>query len=299
MPKDDDEHGTRWSENVGQLARRIAVAATDAWYRTHGGSQQEIPLSVVAALLLLRQRSKTDPTVSEQVLSVPPGIPFLEFLRRIWQLFVRKRPDLFPRIRPAIAWLWPAPDLSTVAAARSVAEAVINAGLADLTESEARVRSTDLLGLLWQTIHPPQARKPTGQFFTPADVTTLGAQILYEAPGDVVTEPCVGTGGMFRAMAEQMRRGGQDPATVIWIGVDLDEMVLAACAVNVHLWGLGPQVLLAVGDTRTDDWQERAIREHDEAIEVARNIREHRLLPQLLQSLEIAVFTENGDGSAP
>jgi hypothetical protein len=107
--------------------------------------------------------------------------------------------------------------------------------------------------------------------------------------GATVHEPAAGTGGMLRAVAQSMRRAGRDPAAVRWVAVDIDEMAIACLAVNAHLWGLGPLVLLGVGNTLTDDWQARAEGERRECVELAASVRHYKTMAGLLRTANALV----------
>jgi hypothetical protein len=136
------------------------------------------------------------------------------------------------------------------------------------------------------------ARKGHAQVYTPTDVAQVMADLLGLhdiAEGATVHEPAAGTGGMLRAAAQAMRRAGRDPATMRWVAVDIDELAIACLAVNVHLWGLGTDVLLGVGNALTDDWQARAEGERRECIELAASVRQHKLMLDLLRTVDALV----------
>ncbi|GGM80934.1 hypothetical protein GCM10012275_59470 [Longimycelium tulufanense] len=97
--------------------------------------------------------------------------------------------------------------------------------------------------------------------------------------GDTVQDPAVGTGGLFRAAAQAMREQGRDPATVSWYGADIDDLAIAACAINSVLWGLGPRVVLCVANTLAEgDWASRAEAQRTEILQLAETIRRDKLM---------------------
>ncbi len=280
IPADPREH-----------ARRIAAAVMSAWFDSYGGSGVATPMTVVAALALMRPRDPDGPDLGEQILAVPPGEPFARFLRDIWTAFVRMRPDLWPRVHPLVSWLWESPSDTELRAAQAVAQAAVRSGLMHLTADTDRLRQVDLFGVLWQDLHTKRARQRTGQFFTPAPVVDLMAGMVTPQAGSSFHEPCVGTGAMLRGAAGAMREAGDDPATVTWSAVDIDSMAVAACAINVCLWELGPKVLLGVGNGLTDGWIDQAVAERREAIDAAETalaLREARQALSLLGAADLA-----------
>jgi hypothetical protein len=44
---------------------------------------------------------------------------------------------------------------------------------------------------------------------------------------------------------------GLDPAGMVWLGADVDELAVAATAVNSMIWRLGPRIVLYAGDILT------------------------------------------------
>ncbi|MCP3802005.1 N-6 DNA methylase [Allokutzneria sp. A3M-2-11 16] len=89
----------------------------------------------------------------------------------------------------------------------------------------------------------PAARTRRGQIYTPACVATLLAEMVTPDEHTTLHEPTAGTGGMLRAAAQAMRRNGKDPQTVTWIA---------------------GTVVVDVGDTLTEDWVTRAVRQREE-----------------------------------
>ena len=224
----------------------IAEVADKAWHHGHGHGELEIPLSVVAMLSLISPTGQARERMAAALINLPPTA-FAHLIRRTCKSFIRARPDLVTRAWPLLEpWLCDRemPD-DTVCAAKATADAVLRAGMFALTD-ETR-HDVDLLGTVLTALRPNTALQARGQYYTPVDVSNVMAGML-GAPSDTdaVNDPACGTGGMFRAVAQQMRAAGRDPATATWEGNDVDADALACCAVNVVLWGLGPNVLLGI-----------------------------------------------------
>jgi len=269
-------------------AHTIAEAVDHAWHTAATASRPEIPVSVVAALALRTPDDADERAWVAAQLTDADDDGLLGFLRATWTLYGRVRPDLLPRVAPLAApWFTdPPPDRDILAAVRRVVRAALQAGLHELLAA-ARY-DVDLFGPLLSVLRPLGARTGAGLFYTPpdeADLIVRLAAVLPE-PGQVVCEPAAGTGGLLRAAAQVMREAGGDPHTVGWVAVDLDELALAAHAVNVIIWDLGPNVLLAHGDALADDWWDRAVGERAEALVLARRVRRADAALDLLRRLD-------------
>jgi len=276
------------ADDPRRLAPKIAEAVDQAWHRCPPAlsSRIEVPVSVVAALSLVQP---TDPEnaamIGDYLRALPPPV-FAETLRELWRLYVNLRPDLVPRLYPLFSWLF-ADDLpdDLLRAAQDTAHAALATGQLQVTGTDARYE-VDLLGAVLTELRSDSARKGHAQVYTPADVARLIAEMLGVAEGETVHEPAAGTGGMLRAAAQAMRAAGRDPATVGWVAVDIDELAIACLAVNVHLWNLGTNVLLGVGNSLTGDWTTRAEAERRECLELAQTIRRDRLMLRLLATID-------------
>src|SRR5690606_16779413 len=137
-----------------------------------------------------------------------------------------------------------------------------------LTTDKTR-RRVDLFGPALTLLKADKAQAAQGAFYTPSALSDLMARMLRLGDGETIHEPAVGTGGMLRTAAQAIRDQGRDPARVTWVGVDIDPLAIACAAVNAVLWGLGPRVLLGVGDALTDDWYTRALAQREETIALA------------------------------
>ncbi len=266
---------------------RIAEAVDHAWHTAHSSDRPEIPLSVVAALALRTPADADERAWVAAQLTDADDDGLLGFLRATWQLFAHTRPDLTPRIASlAMPWFTtPPPDRQLLRAVRRIVQAALAAGLHELL-AVAR-DDVDLFGPLLEVLRTPGARTARSQFYSPPDMTDLLAACLgTPQPGESVLEPAAGTGGLLRAAAQTIREHGGDPAQVRWVAVDTDELALAALAINVIIWRLGPHVLIAHGDALADDWQARAVGERAEAITLARDVQRAASALDLLRRLD-------------
>lgn len=70
------------------------------------------------------------------------------------------------------------------------------------------------------------------------------------------------------------------------MAVDTDPVAVACLAVNTVLWGLGPRVLLGVGDALTDEWITRAAGQRRHTLELARQIDQARTILAALRGIQ-------------
>lgn len=256
-------------------ATSLAGAVARAWHRANRGASPQIPLSTVAVLALITPPPGQISATADLIAGLDTE-QFRRFARLQWTIFVRARPDLLSAAWPLVQpWLGAdPPDDATIDAARRVAHAAFDAGQLHLTGTLRR-RDVDLFGPLLVELRADGARLAAGQFYTPghiADTLATGLMTGVE-PGESVVDPAVGTGGLFRAAAQSLRAQHIDPASMLWIGGDVDEVAIACAAVNAVLWQLGPSVVLGVGDTLTDTWQTAAIAQRREVLHIAERLR--------------------------
>lgn len=257
-----------------QHARAIADAVDATWHRAHGTGDLDVPVSVVAGVSLIAPTDGDRDQVTESLLGLDTEA-FTGVMRTQWKAFVNARPDLVVPAWPLIS-VWYGDHRTgehNARAARQVADAAIRAGQLLLTGTERRA-DTDLFGALLTALRSSTDRGVRGQFYTPADVSTLIASLLgTPVEGQAVHEPAAGTGGMLRAVAQAMRDAGHDPAAVSWVAVDTDPLAVACLAVNTVLWGLGHHVSLAVGNALTDEALARAEAQRREVVDLAARVR--------------------------
>lgn len=267
-------------------AARIAERVVDAWHSACGSDRLEIPLSTIAALTMLAPPHDKRAETANTLLDMTPE-QFAGVVRVYWTQFIVMRPDLVNAAWPlAAVWVHPDERISTedTHAAKVVIDAAIRADLLGLTGCDRR-EDTDLLGIVLTLLRPHSALQGRGQYYTPSAVALMMAEMLDIAENTSVCEPTVGTGGMFRAAAESMRARNRDPATVWWVGGDIDPYAIACLAVNAVLWRLGHKVVLGVGNSLTEDWIPKAIALRNEPRQLAASLHRDRQLLAAINGL--------------
>ncbi|MEU0722908.1 N-6 DNA methylase [Streptomyces sp. NPDC006140] len=288
-PRDSHEH-----------ARKIAENVLDAWYQSFGGSSIDIPLGTVGALCLLRNV----PGLADWVLNrKPEELP--QLFKEIYLGHWIKRPDLINRAIPLHDWAWnPNPDRQQLRAVHAVTRAAINTGLMDLTghDDPWRRSEADVLSPLLTGLRHKSDKKWRGEYHTPACVTDLLANMLidkdFAQPGSSFREPAIGSGGMFRSVAQRLRDLGLSTHDFHWYGNDIDALSAGCAALNAIIWDLGPRCLIGCADSLApeDDYANtraeaaEAFEQRDRYMETASTIVAHRrafaLLDQLMPSKE-------------
>lgn len=286
-------------------ALEIGEAVAERWHNRHGGTAIEVPIGVVAALSLIREKDPNGPDLKTQILS-QDGPQLIAMLREIWSTHWVYRPDLIDRARILHEWLNDEVDEYRMQAVRAVLETVLKRGLFDLTaHADPFLRSaTDVLSPVMMCLRSHGARQGLGEYHTPASVADVMADIIaagqamdvrlaVDAPrgGEHIHDPCAGSGGLLRSAAQHLRERGHDPADFQWSMVDIDPIAAACCAVNSMIWGLGPRVTVACADALAnpnavaDAMKEaRAVFEHrDEVLGKARIIAALRQAAHLME----------------
>ncbi|MFD8339251.1 N-6 DNA methylase [Streptomyces solisilvae] len=243
-------HGT----TAEQLVAHVAESAAAAWHRDRGGVSIEIPLGVVAALAQVTQPAE-GPDVSARLLALAPQ-ELLALLERVWSLQWIVHPELVVWAHPLHAWLTSStPPAETVEAIHATARAAVRAGQLELTGAPDPWdrAQTDLLGRMLEELRSHGAREAMGEHHTPPDVAALFSQFTAREavdpePGRWFYEVAAGTGGIFRATAQHLRRRGLNPHDYGWSMVEIDPLAAACCAVNAAVWSLGPNVVIARAD---------------------------------------------------
>ncbi|NIJ10533.1 hypothetical protein FHU38_000877 [Saccharomonospora amisosensis] len=272
------------TRNPEQHAFAIAQAVDTAWQKANNSGRRDVPLSVAATLALVGQRDPNGPDLGDQFRALTAD-EFAEISRQIWTQLVNARPDLTHLVYPLMQWLFTDPEPALRQAARSTAEAALDAGQLQLTGTDARY-DADLLGIVLTLLKSRTAVGANAQVYTPNSIASILAHLNTPEEHTSVQDPAVGSGGLFRAAAEAMREKGRDPTTVTWAGCDIDELAIAACAVNSILWGLGTRMLLYVGDTLAEgDWTTRAHQQRAEILRVAEAVRRDK---QMIAAVRMA-----------
>jgi hypothetical protein len=270
-----------------QHAGQVADSVITAWFSHYGGNRMDVPLGTVAALILFRE-----PLIGDWLLTLEPAqLPSL--LREIWGVQWMSRPDLIEVARPLHNWVEEDPDQHQLRAVQAVIHTAVRNGLFDLTarddpyyRSEADVLSPLLTGLRHKS-----DTKWRGEYHTPPCITDLMARVLVDSnrgeAGMSVREPAVGSGGMFRSVAQQMRELGLDPHDFYWFGNDIDPLATACAAVNAIVWDLGPKVAVWCANTFADHdgGLEKALAERAAVIKHRNAIVEQALFEQKARRL--------------
>ena len=304
-------------------ASRIAERVAAAWHSVDHSGRLDVPMSVVAAIATTSATAADGQDLTES-LTAWITEDFAGFARTVWAKILTRRPDLATPLYPMIAWLYPhntAQDRSDdrddrdghratgndadgadlaewESRAQTVAVAALRAGQLALSGTARRL-DTDLLGVTLTGLRASSALRTRGQFYTPAPLAQTMAAMLGVAEHTSVSDPAMGTGGMFRAVATVMRDQGLDPATVAWVGNDIDSIAVAAAAVNSLLWGLGPNVLLWTGNSLTGDavgGYEQALAQRRELLELAALHSRIQMLSRVLTELCIESEPDSDPG---
>ncbi|MEV4741791.1 N-6 DNA methylase [Streptomyces sp. NPDC049555] len=272
----------RLPSNPHDAAWRIGEAVASAWNTQRGGTAIEVPIGIVAALALIRPKGPQGPDLAHQILAQDDD-QLIRMYREIWAGHWMHRPDLIDRARILHQWLND-DDHSKhrLHLTRAVTQAALRAGIFCLTGHDDPYfrAATDVLSPVMNLTRSTGAQQGLGEYHTPWGVAeAMGHMLISEIqlaftgeprPGEHISDPACGSGGLLRAAAQSMRERGIDPATMRWSGVDVDEIAAACTAVNAIIWSLGPNVTVACADSLI---QPNAV---EEAMAEARAIIEHR-----------------------
>ncbi|MFE3525364.1 N-6 DNA methylase [Streptomyces sp. NPDC059161] len=159
---------------------------------------------------------------------------------------------------------------------------------------------SDVLSPLLTGLRHKSDRKWRGEYHTPASVTDLLAAMTvdkdFAQPGMSFREPALGSGSMFRSVAQRLRDLGLSTHDFHWYGNDIDSLSAGCAAVNAIVWDLGPRCLIGCADSLApdDDYAQtraeakEAFEQRDRYMDTASTIVAHRrafaLLDQLMPS---------------
>jgi len=270
--------------NAEMHARKIAEAVESAWHGAYGSGRFDVPLSVIATLAALPQKDSHGHDAADAA-SEWTADEFVDYARHTWRSITRARPETIHLLYPLIAWIFDDAETSVHPHAHAVAQAALRAGQPDLTGTDRRF-DTDLLGNVLMVLRPKSALQAQGQFYTPADISKLIAQMVGLDGSSDVLEPMMGTGGMLRAAAEVMREEGRDPRSVRWVGCDIDEIAVACATVNSMIWGLGSDIVFYGGNALTLGWEGRALAQREHLRQVAAGVERSRKLLALIAATQ-------------
>lgn len=265
-------------------AHKIADAVGTAWHRAHGTGRLDVPVSVVATLAAAAQYD-SEGNDNTTVIIEWSCDAFLAYARRVWRSAIRHRPDTTHLLYPIIRWLFDDVETSCMLThAHTVAQTALRAGQLDLTGTDRRF-ATDLLGSVLTVLRPQGDLQARGQYYTPKGVAGLLASLSDIDEYGSIEDPMMGTGGLFRAVAETMRHQHRDPHTMTWVGCDQDELAVACATVNSMIWNLGHDIVFYAGNTFTQDWKDIAMAQRTELRRLATEIERHRGTIALLKNL--------------
>ncbi|WP_149183348.1 N-6 DNA methylase [Streptomyces sp. TRM49041] len=253
--------------HAGEVAENVIAA----WFSHYGGSRMDVPIGTVAALSFFRE-----PLVGDWLLTLEPAqLPPL--LREIWGVQWMARPDLIEVARPLHDWVEESPDEYQLRAVQAVIHTAIYNGLLDLTaRDDPYDRSqADVLSPLLTGLRHKSDKKWRGEYHTPPCVSDLMAHILVDTDhGSSIREPAIGSGGMFRSVAQRLREHSLNPHDYTWFGNDIDRLSTACAAVNAILWDLGPRTVIWCGDSLAsrDGGVSQALAERAAVIEHRNNV---------------------------
>ncbi|MEU9777162.1 N-6 DNA methylase [Streptomyces sp. NPDC047968] len=298
------------SEGAHRRAMSIAEDVAAAWFKQHGSHRIEMPIGLVAALTLVRQKDESGPDLAQQILAQQPR-QLLVMYRDIWATHWMQRPDLIDRARILHDWLNGDVDEQHLHLIRRVTETALKRGLLTLTgHADPYHRSeTDILSPLIMMMRSHGAQQGLGEYHTPAPVADAMAEAvlhglsveltnIVKSPeaGEHIHDPASGTGGLIRSAAQSIRHRGLNPHHFQWSMVDVDPIAAACAAVNAIVWDLGPRVTVACDDSLAnpnavqDAMREaRAVFEHrDSVISCARILAAARKTQQVLEEVTAA-----------
>ncbi|MFF3406661.1 N-6 DNA methylase [Streptomyces sp. NPDC002742] len=252
--------------NPRDTGQRLGEAVADTWHASNwSGYRIDIPVSIVGALALFPVKGHNEDVA--RIISNCSDWELLQGYREIYGRTWLHRPDLGVRMAPLMRWLTEDGVEEKAYAVRRVTETALRYGILQLTgDPDPSNRSdTDVMSWTITSLRSQGARQGLGEYHTPSEVCDLMAAVTCtEAPekGARFHEPAGGTGGMFRALAQRLRHLLADPADYEWALNELEPLAAAGAAVNAIVWGLGPNVVIACGDTLAHgDLQEQARRE--------------------------------------
>ncbi|MEU6325005.1 N-6 DNA methylase [Streptomyces sp. NPDC047009] len=259
--------------NPRDAGQRLGEAVAETWHASNwGGYRMDIPVSIVGALALFPIKGHTE--TATRIISNASDFEMLQGYREIYAHTWAHRPDLGDRMAPLMGWLTEQGMEEKAYAVRRVTETALRYGILQLTgDPDPWCRSdTDVMSWTITSLRSMGAKQGLGEYHTPPELCDMMARILLgnEAPpkGERFHEPAGGTGGMFRSLAQALRHLDADPADYVWALNELEPLAAACAAVNAIVWGLGPNVVIACGDTLAQgDLYEQAVRERKHLFE--------------------------------
>ncbi|WP_070018720.1 N-6 DNA methylase [Streptomyces nanshensis] len=238
---------------------KLGHAVADTWHRHHGAGRMDIPCGVVATLALWPR--KTDAASHAQDLADfiadQPASKWPPTVGEVAAVHWISRPDLINTAAPILRWYEEEHSPDTLRAIKAVSDTALRHGvLLHTGYRDPYMRShVDLMSWTITSLRHRGDRSWLGEFHTPPEVTDLLAGMtIGDSPpkNGALHEPAGGTSGMFRSAAQHLRHRGIDPHGWAWHLQDKDPIAAAGAAVNMLIWDLGPNTLVACGDTLSE-----------------------------------------------
>ncbi|MFI1258988.1 N-6 DNA methylase [Streptomyces netropsis] len=238
LPEDPQEH-----------SRRISDLVTAFW---PSGAAVEVPLGTVATVALLPLSDSQAPVLARTIAELPPG-GLIELMRATWAELWIRHPYLTECASLLYRWLGTASD-ETAQQVTELTHLLLRAGVVEHGADPGRYLKADLFGRLLQQLTARSEKGRRGAFHTPDFVCDFMSEVLSGlSEGESIGELAAGSGAMWRAAAAQLRWEGKDPASLPWVGVEIDPLAAATLAANSLLWRLGDDVLVACADGLSRD----------------------------------------------
>jgi len=275
--------------NPRDAGQRLGEAVAETWHASNwGGYRIDIPVSIITALAMFPIKGHTEDVA--RIISNSTNWQLLQGYREIYAHAWARRPDLGARMAPLMGWLTEEGVEEKAYAVRRVTETALRYGILQLTgDPDPYNRSdTDVISWTITSLRSHGAKQGLGEYHTPPELCDMMARMLIgDTPpekGWRFHEPAGGTGGMFRAAAQHLRNLQADPADYEWALNELEPLAAAGAAVNAIVWGLGPNVVIACGDTLAQgDLQKQARRERKALLEERDQIVSYLTVAEAMQ----------------
>jgi hypothetical protein len=254
----------------------------------------EIPLGIVATLALWPQKGYAR-TLAEFFKGLDAQ-QLMACVREVAAYWWMRRPDLIDTASVLFRWAeedrYTANELNAI---RATFHAALDANALDHTGRADPEMNSDIDLMSWTvtSLRHHSAREGLGEYHTPPEVCDMmAAQIIGDdrdsiREGYSLLDPCAGTGGMFRSAAQHLRYMGLDPAKFTWFAQEIDPLAAAGCAVNMIVWGMGPNAMVACGDTLAEGalWP-RAVEHRRAMVERRDDVRAQMAIAEALVRVE-------------
>ena len=130
------------------------------------------------------------------------------------------------------------------------ARTTVQEGVIDKLASALRNDPSDVLGDIYSTWIPQEARRPLGQFWTPVSIARLMAQWAIRSPDDLVLDPAVGSGVLLEAATQRLFQLGasSDHVSRQVSGIELSPLAFLLGVINLLLHHPDVHARLQCGD---------------------------------------------------